>query len=98
MPELPRETRMRLMSVGLTEQETEVLMTVDAGREVRFDGEPARGAVQYFDRLAQGRSTKCGRELVCTIGFEHRVRHCVLRLSQDDTRAPGSTRCSQRHV
>ena len=58
MPELPRETRARLMSVGLTEQEAEVLMTVDAGREVRFDGEPARGAVQYFDRLAQGRSAK----------------------------------------
>ena len=58
MPELPRETRARLMSVGLTEQEAEVLMTVDAGREVRFDGEPAQGAVQYFDRLAQGRSAK----------------------------------------
>ena len=58
MPELPQETRVRLMRVGLTEQEAEVLMTVDAGREVRFDGEPPRGAVQYFDRLAQGRSAK----------------------------------------
>ncbi|KAF8437251.1 Glutamyl-tRNA amidotransferase B subunit [Boletus edulis BED1] len=58
MPELPRETRARLMSMGLTEQEAEVLMAVDAGREVRFDGEPAKGAVQYFDCLAQGRSAK----------------------------------------
>ncbi|KAF8550387.1 Glutamyl-tRNA amidotransferase B subunit [Imleria badia] len=58
MPELPREMRARLMGTGLTEQEAEVLTTVDAGREVRFDGEPARGAVQYFDRLAQGRSAK----------------------------------------
>jgi len=58
MPELPPETRTRLMNIGLTEQEAEVLMAVDAGREVRFDGEPARGAVQYFDRLAQGRSAK----------------------------------------
>lgn len=58
MPELPQETRARLMNIGLTEQEAEVLMTVDAGREVRFDGEPAKGAVQYFDRLAQGRSAK----------------------------------------
>ncbi|KAI9573743.1 hypothetical protein HD554DRAFT_2166518 [Boletus coccyginus] len=31
---------------------------VTEGREVRFDGEPARGTVQYFDRLAQGRSAK----------------------------------------
>lgn len=46
------------MGMGLTEQEAEVLMAVDAGREVRFDGEPARGAVHYFDRLAQGRSAK----------------------------------------
>lgn len=58
MPELPRETRARLIGIGLTEQEAEVLMAVDAGREVRFDGEPARGAVQYFDRLVQGRSAK----------------------------------------
>ena len=33
-------------------------MVVEAGRDVRFDGEPARGAVQYFDCLAQGRSAK----------------------------------------
>lgn len=58
MPELPQETRARLISIGLMEQEAEVLMAVDAGREVRFDGEPAQGAVQYFDRLAQGRSAK----------------------------------------
>ncbi|KAN0097054.1 GatB/GatE catalytic domain containing protein [Tylopilus felleus] len=58
LPELPLETCARLMGMGLTEQEAEVLMAVDAGREVRFDGEPARGAVHYFDRLAQGRSAK----------------------------------------
>lgn len=58
MAELPRETRARLTRMGLTAQEAEVLMTVDAGREVRFDGEPPQGAVQYFDRLAQGRSAK----------------------------------------
>lgn len=58
MPELPQETRARLTGICLTEQEAEVLMAVDAGREVRFDGEPAKGAVQYFDRLSQGRSAK----------------------------------------
>lgn len=58
MPELPRATRARLMGIGLTDQEAEVLMAVDAGREVRFDGEPAQGAVHYFDRLAHGRSAK----------------------------------------
>ncbi|KAG9317817.1 putative glutamyl-tRNA amidotransferase [Chiua virens] len=45
MPELPHETRERLINIGLSEQEAEVLMAVDAGRE-------------YFDRLAQGRSAK----------------------------------------
>ncbi|KAF9226883.1 Glutamyl-tRNA amidotransferase B subunit [Gyrodon lividus] len=58
MPELPEETRTRLMSVGLTEQEAEVLMAVDAGREVGFDGELGKGAVAYFDRLAQGRDAR----------------------------------------
>ena len=35
---LPQETRVRLMSIGLAEQEAEVLMTVDAGRTIRQGG------------------------------------------------------------
>ena len=58
MSELPQVTCARLRSVGLTEQEAEVLMILDAGRDVRFDGEPALGALQYFDCLVQGRSAK----------------------------------------
>ncbi|KIJ13270.1 hypothetical protein PAXINDRAFT_170551 [Paxillus involutus ATCC 200175] len=58
MPELPETTRRRLTRMGLTEQEAEVLMAVDAGREVGFDGEPGKGAVAYFDRLAQGRDAR----------------------------------------
>ncbi|KAF9236240.1 GatB/GatE catalytic domain-containing protein [Melanogaster broomeanus] len=58
MPELPEATRTRLMNMGLTVQEAEVLMAVDAGREVGFDGELGKGAVAYFDRLAQGRDAR----------------------------------------
>ncbi|KAH7887387.1 GatB/GatE catalytic domain-containing protein [Phlebopus sp. FC_14] len=58
MPELPDATRTRLLSMGLTEQDVEVLMAVDAGREVGFDGEIGRGAVGYFTTLAQGRDSK----------------------------------------
>ncbi|KAF9219667.1 GatB-domain-containing protein [Gyrodon lividus] len=58
MPELPEETHMRLMSVGLTEQEAEGLMAVDTGWEVGFDGEYGKGAVAYFDCLAQGHNAR----------------------------------------
>ncbi|KAG6330919.1 hypothetical protein ID866_8169 [Astraeus odoratus] len=58
MPALPGETRARLLSMGLSERDVDVLMTIDAGREVRFDGELGKGAVAYFDSLAQGRDPK----------------------------------------
>ncbi|KDQ64199.1 hypothetical protein JAAARDRAFT_27825 [Jaapia argillacea MUCL 33604] len=58
MPELPDTTSLRLHSQGLTQRDTEVLMTVDAGREVGFDGELGQGAVAYFDALSRGRDPK----------------------------------------
>ncbi|KAH7919539.1 Glutamyl-tRNA amidotransferase B subunit [Leucogyrophana mollusca] len=58
MPELPDAQRARLLAQGLSPRDADVLMAVDAGREVGFDGEPGRGAVAYFDKLAQGRDPK----------------------------------------
>lgn len=59
MPELPDVTRSRLLGQGLSRRDTEVLMSVDAGREVAFDGEPGSGgAVTYFDNLSKGRDAK----------------------------------------
>ncbi|KAI6152376.1 GatB/GatE catalytic domain-containing protein [Pisolithus tinctorius] len=58
MPELPSETRVRLLSMGLSERDADVLMTVDAGREVGFDGEIGKGAVAYFTDLVCGRDPK----------------------------------------
>jgi aspartyl-tRNA(Asn)/glutamyl-tRNA(Gln) amidotransferase subunit B len=58
MPELPDATRARLLNLGLSERDADVLMTVDSGRGVGFDGELEKGAVAYFDALAQQRDPK----------------------------------------
>ncbi|KAH8096718.1 Glutamyl-tRNA amidotransferase B subunit [Cristinia sonorae] len=58
MPELPSATKARLMAMGLTARDADVLMTVDIGREVGYDGALGQGAVSYFDQLAHGRDTK----------------------------------------
>ena len=54
MPELPDATRTRLQKqYGLLTRDVDVLMAVDSGREVGFDGEVGGGAVAYFDQLCQ---------------------------------------------
>lgn len=62
LPELPWDTRQRLLKdYGLSERDAEVLLNVDSGREVKFDGEEAEensGAVAYFDRLCRRQSTR----------------------------------------
>lgn len=58
MPELPAAARDRLLQLGLTPRDVDVLMSVDAGREVKFDGELGAGAVAYFDAVASGRDAK----------------------------------------
>lgn len=55
MPELPHITRERLQSqYGLPERDVDVLMALDAGRGVGYDGEVGGGAVGYFETLCQG--------------------------------------------
>jgi hypothetical protein len=58
MPDLPGATRSRLDASGLSKRDIDVLMSVDAGREVGFDGELGTGAVSYFDAVAAGRDPK----------------------------------------
>jgi len=58
MPELPDATRARLQDIGLSRRDTDVLMDVDSGREVGFDGELGQGAVAYFDQVSVGRDPK----------------------------------------
>jgi hypothetical protein len=58
MPELPDATRARLGALGLAERDVGVLMSVDAGREVGFDGALGAGAVAYFDAVARRRDPK----------------------------------------
>ena len=59
MPELPDATRTRLLAHGLSAQDTDVLMTADAGREVGMDGVFGQGGVvAYFDALSEGRDPK----------------------------------------
>ncbi|KAJ6620817.1 Glutamyl-tRNA amidotransferase B subunit [Mycena sp. CBHHK59/15] len=61
MPELPWETRNRLSGVyKLSEQDADVLLNLDSGREVQFDGDHADGgAVAYFGRIcSEGRNPR----------------------------------------
>ncbi|KAH9045301.1 glutamyl-tRNA amidotransferase [Lactarius pseudohatsudake] len=59
MPALPDEIRERLVFHGLTQNEIDVLMAVDSGHEVGFDGRQGRGAITYFEALlTNDRSSK----------------------------------------
>ncbi|CAL1700292.1 unnamed protein product [Somion occarium] len=58
MPELPQETRSRLLAQGLSERDADVLMAIDMGREVGYDGVLGHGAVAYFDTVSRGRDPK----------------------------------------
>lgn len=58
LPELPDATRARLLALGLARRDADVLMDVDAGREVGYDGVPGGGAVAYFDAVAPARDPR----------------------------------------
>lgn len=51
-------TRARLLALGLSERDVDVLMTIDADIDTEYDGTAKRGAVAYFDEVSQGRSPK----------------------------------------
>ncbi|KAI0322508.1 Glutamyl-tRNA amidotransferase B subunit [Amylostereum chailletii] len=58
MPELPHETRSRLLWQGLSDRDIDVLTAVDSGRDVGFDGELGGGATLYFDALSKTHDPK----------------------------------------
>lgn len=59
MPELPPQTRARLVSqYGLSERDVEVLMSIDSGDDVGVDGDVTGGAVKYFETVAKGKDAK----------------------------------------
>lgn len=86
MPELPEATRQRLLDMDLTRRDADVLMDVDSGREVRFDGQLGPGPVDYFDEVSRGRDPKvvvnwCASRCSCSlIPVEHhsRITHELL--------------------
>ncbi|KAG8707868.1 hypothetical protein FRC08_000246 [Ceratobasidium sp. 394] len=57
MPTLPAETRNRIISTyHLSPRDADVLMHIDTGADIGFDGEPPSrlGAVAYFESVARG--------------------------------------------
>jgi aspartyl-tRNA(Asn)/glutamyl-tRNA(Gln) amidotransferase subunit B len=64
LPALPWETRARLLEkypkLTSKEKSLDVLLNVDNGREVGYDGEDSGGAVDYFEKLCQGTNDKQG--------------------------------------
>ncbi|KAL5508185.1 hypothetical protein ACEPAH_5804 [Sanghuangporus vaninii] len=58
MPELPEQIRARLLAKGLSERDVDFLMSIDAGREVGFDGTLGGGFISYFDEVSNNRNAK----------------------------------------
>ena len=58
IPPLPGSTKARLLALGLSERDVDVLMTIDAAVDVGYDGEARRGAVAYLDEVSVGRNPK----------------------------------------
>ena len=58
MPALANEIKERLELLGLSQQDIDVLMSVDSGNEVDFDGRLNHGAVTYFEALTKSRNSK----------------------------------------
>lgn len=58
MPELPSETRERLLKLGLSERDVGVLLSVDSGRDVGVDGSLEGGVIAYFDQLSRDHDPK----------------------------------------
>lgn len=64
LPALPWEIRTRLLEkypkLTSKEKSLDVLLNVDNGREIGYDGEDSGGAVDYFEKLCQGANEKQG--------------------------------------
>jgi aspartyl-tRNA(Asn)/glutamyl-tRNA(Gln) amidotransferase subunit B len=60
MPELPSALHTRLQSqYGISARDAEVLMFIESGSDVGYDGEAEKGsAVNYFEQVADGGDPK----------------------------------------
>ncbi len=60
MPELPHALRSRLQSqYGISARDADILMSIQSGSDVGFDGEPPKGgAVGYFEEVAKASDPK----------------------------------------
>lgn len=59
LPELPDHLRQRLTKqYNLTQRDVDILLSVDAGKDVPFDGEASTSVVSFFEATAEGRSPK----------------------------------------
>lgn len=58
MPEVPGEIRKRLVQQGLPDRDINVLLSIDSGAMVGYDGHVNDGAVTYFTEISKGRSPK----------------------------------------
>lgn len=60
MPELPHALRSRLQSqYGISAREADIVMSIQSGADVGFDGEPPKGGVvDYFEQVARASDPK----------------------------------------
>jgi len=79
MPELPHVVRARLKSdYSLSTRDVDVLMLIDSGREVGFDGELGGGAVAYFEELCSHDKPRDPKIVVnwCLLPFPNVLSKC----------------------
>lgn len=69
MPELPSETRSRLLAMGLSARDADFLMTIDSGRDIDFDGNVKYGYISFFEDVARHRDPK--------VAFNWYVHFCI---------------------
>ena len=69
MPELPSETRSRLLAMGLSARDADFLMTIDSGRDIDFDGNVKYGYISFFEDVARDRDPK--------VAFNWYVHFCI---------------------
>lgn len=58
MPELPIRVSERLSGLGLSSTDTELLLSLDAGRDIGLDGKINDGVLAYYEAVADGRDPK----------------------------------------
>ncbi|KAF8592765.1 Glutamyl-tRNA amidotransferase B subunit [Ramaria rubella] len=59
LSELPAVVRRRLKEqYGLLQQDIDVLLSIDSGKDVPYDGQVGHSVVRYFETAAQGRDPK----------------------------------------